>query len=236
LFVAFSPQPLKSNTEFCHDSITHYYHWSAELWFGFWRAYSSLDQTINAQGNTTLRPPRRILFNRVDNSHWRDYAHMNQWVLRASFPSVTMEFLDDWRDRAEMGRPFVFDRVVIADRSAAMLSYNYARYQRTASAAFALPGGMNWWRPIRNNVVAFAGIDPDVGGGTMNTPVITYISRQKWGRRMLLPEHHEKLLKELYKLRDQYGYEVNVVNAEDMSRVEQIRLAARTTVCVFILF
>jgi hypothetical protein len=53
---------------------------------------------------------------------------------------------------------------------------------------------------------------------------------------MLLPEHHEKLLKELYKLRDQYGYEVNVVNAEDMSRVEQIRLAARTTVCVFILF
>jgi hypothetical protein len=132
-----------------------------------------------------------------------------------------------------MGRPFVFERVVLADRSAAMLSYNYARYQRTASAAFALPGGMNWWRPIRNNVVAFAGIDPDTGGGTVRMPVITYISRQKWGRRMLLPEHHEKLVKELYKLRDTYGYEVNVVNAESMSRIDQIRLAARTTVCVF---
>lgn len=219
-----------------YTSITHYYHWSAELWFGFWRTYSSRDQSINAKGNTTLRPPRRILFNRVDNSHWRDYAHMNQWVLRASFPSVTMEFIDDWRDRAEMGRPFVFESVVVADRSAAMLSFNYARSQRSASAAFALPGGMNWWRPIRNNVVAFAGIGPETGEGTMNTPVITYISRQKWGRRMLLPEHHEKLVRELYKLRDTHGYEINVVNAETMSRVDQIRLAARTTVCVLLVF
>jgi hypothetical protein len=87
--------------------------------------------------------------------------------------------------------------------------------------------------PIRNNVVKFAGIDPDEGGGTSGTPVITYISRQKWGRRMLIPEHHDKLVSELYKLRDQYGYEVNVVVAEKMSRVEQIQLAARSTVCLF---
>ena len=218
------------NSHFC-DSITHYYHWSAELWFGFWRTYSSTDPTITVQGDTLLQPPRRIMFNRLDNFHWRDYAHMNQWVVRSSFPSVTMEFVDDWRDRAEMGRPFVFEKVVFADRSAAMLSYNYARYQRTASSAFALPGGMNWWRPIRNNVVAFAGVNPLVGGGTRNRPVITYISRQKWGRRMLIPEHHDKLVKELYKLRDKHGYEVHVVNPESMSRLEQIQLAAKTTVC-----
>ncbi|KAF8967090.1 hypothetical protein BDZ97DRAFT_1656921 [Flammula alnicola] len=210
--------------------ITHYYHWSAELWFGFWRTYASLDPSISAQGNTTLPPARRIIFNHLDNYHWRDYASMNQWVVRSSFPSVTMEFRDDWFDRAEMGRPFVFERVLVADRSAAMLSYNYARYQRTAGSAMALPGSMNWWRPIRNNVVEFAGVKPEVGGGTTSKAVITYISRQKWGRRMLIPEHHDKLVAALYKLRDEHGYEVNVVNAESMSRLEQIRLAARTTI------
>lgn len=156
---------------------------------------------------------------------------MNQWVLRSSFPSVVMEFKDGWFDRAEMGRPFVFERVIIADRSSAMLSYNYARYQRTAGAPNALPGSMNWWQPIRNNVVNFAGMHSEVGGGTTKTPVITYISRQKWGRRMLIPEHHDKLVAALYKMRDQFGYEVNVVSAEEMTRLDQIRLAARTTVC-----
>lgn len=170
------------------------------------------------------------MFNHLDAHHWRDYAHMNEWVVRSSFPSVTMEFDHDWRDRAELGKPFVFDRVVVADRSAAMMSYNFHRYQRTASAPFALPGSINWWMPIRNDVVKFAGVDPDAGGGTTSTPVITYISRQQWGRRMLIPEHHDKLVSELHKLRDQYGYEVNVVEAENMSRVDQIRLAARTTV------
>lgn len=155
---------------------------------------------------------------------------MNQWVLRSSFPSVALEFVDEWRDRAEMGRPFVFERVVLADRSASMQSYNYQRYQRSAGPAFALPGSMNWWQPIRNNVVEFAGVSADIGSGTMRTPVITYISRQQWGRRMLIPEHHEKLVSELYRLRDEYGYEVNIVNAESMTRLEQIQLAARTTV------
>lgn len=47
---------------------------------------------------------------------------------------------------------------------------------------------------------------------------------------MLIKEDHEKLVRELYKLRDLYGYEVNVVSPETMSRVDQLRLAARTTI------
>jgi len=212
--------------------ITHYYHWSAELWFGFWRTYASLDPTISGSGATSLPPLRRIVFNRVDNYHWRDYASMNQWVVRASFPGVTMEFKDDWRDRAEMGRAFVFERVLVVDRSAAMLSFNFARYQRTAAAPFGLPGSVNWWQPIRNNVVEFAGRNTttEEDAATAKTPVITYISRQKWGRRMLLPADHERLVKALEKLREEHGYEVNIVNAEDMTRLEQIQLAAKTTI------
>ena len=169
-----------------------------------------------------------MVFNRLSNQQWQDYGHMNEWVLRSSFPSIGMEFIDDWQDRTEMGKAFVFERVILTDRSAAMLSESFHRFQRSTASAFVVPGSPTWWAPIRNNVVAFAGLDPAVENFT--TPVITYISRQGWGRRMLLPADHDRLVRELYKLRDKYGYEVNVVSPEKMSRVEQIRLAARTTV------
>jgi len=210
--------------------IRHYYHWSAELYFGFWRTYSSLDPTIPPDGTTTLPQPRHMFFNRLDAFRWRDPTNMNQLVLRSSFPEVTMEFRDDWDDRIKMGVPFVFERVVLADRSAAMRAYNYQRYQRTASVPFALPGSVNWWMTIRNNVVQFAGLDLNDGSSTTATPVITYISRQEWGRRTLIQEDHEKLVKELYRLRDEHGWEVNIVLMENISRAEQIRLAVRTTV------
>ncbi|KAJ7465288.1 hypothetical protein FB451DRAFT_1488942 [Mycena latifolia] len=210
--------------------VRHYYHWAAELWFGFWRTYSSLDPLISATGNTTLPPPRRMLFNRLDAFRWRDYSTMNQWVVRSSFPGLTMEFIDDWDDRVKMGVPFVFDRAVLADRSAAMPALNYQRYQRTAGPTFALPGSAHWWLAIRNNVVQFAGMDPEGGRETRGRPVITYISRQAWGRRMLVPADHDKLVRELRKLEAAYGYEVNIVLPEKMTRLEQLQLAARTTI------
>ncbi|KAK0440123.1 hypothetical protein EV421DRAFT_809065 [Armillaria borealis] len=46
---------------------------------------------------------------------------------------------------------------------------------------------------------------------------------------MLVPEDHGRLVRELYKLRDEYGYEVNVVSMDKLSRKEKITLAARTT-------
>jgi hypothetical protein len=213
-----------------HQFVTHYYHWSAELFFGLWRTYSSLDPSINSTGNTILPPPRRMIFSHLPEDRWRDYASMNQWVLRSSFPSIALEFSGDWAERAEMGRLFVFDRVVLADRAAAMFGFNFQRTQRTASEPFALPGSVNWWSTIRSNVIQAAGLRGNTGEGTTSNPVITYISRQGWGRRMLVKEDHEKLVRELYKLRDNYGYEVNVVSMDKLSRQEQFRLAARTTI------
>lgn len=211
-------------------SITHYYHWSAELFFGLWRTYSSLDPSINSTGYTVLPPPRRMVFNHLPEDRWRDYASMNQWVLRSSFPSIGLEFSHDWAERAKMGRLFVFDRVVLADRAAAMYGFNFQRTQRTASEPFALPGSVNWWSTIRTNVIQAAGLHANTGEGTTSNPVITYISRQGWGRRMLIQKDHEKLVRELYKLRDNYGYEVNIVSMDKLSRKEQLQLAARTTV------
>lgn len=173
------------------------------------------------------------MFTHIDAANWRDYAAMNQFVLLSSFPSITTEFWNDWIERADMGRPFVFDRVLFADRAAAMHGTNFLKTQRTAANAFALPGSVHWWSPIRNNVMRFAGLKEEENPDALEStapPVITYVSRQGWGRRMLIPEDHEKLVKELYKLRDTYGYEVNVVSMDKLTRQEQLRLAGRTTV------
>lgn len=40
-------------------------------------------------------------------------------------------------------------------------------------------------------------------------PVITYVSRQDWGRRMLKEESHDNLVKELHELEEKYGWEVS---------------------------
>ena len=157
---------------------------------------------------------------------------MNHWVLRTALPSVSMEFSHDWKNRAAMGVPFVFDRVLFADRSAAMNGANWLRTQRTASEAFTFPGSPNWWSSFRNNIIAYTGLNASTGAGTRGRPVITYISRQEWPRRKLLQKDHDKLVEELYKLRDKYGYEVNVVSMDLLSPAEQLRLAGRTTVCL----
>lgn len=171
-----------------------------------------------------------MLFTHLPASHWRDYASMNQWVLRTAFSSVGMEFNQDWTDRSSSGVPFVFDRIIIADRSASMIGDNFGRTQRTASEPQALPGSPHWWNMYRNNIIETSGLERDEASGTLGKPVITYISRQGWGRRMLIQEDHERLVEELYKLRDMYGWEVNVVLMDKMSRAEQLRLSGRTTV------
>lgn len=152
---------------------------------------------------------------------------MNEWVLRSTFPSLTSEYTNDWIDRAQLGRPFLLDRVILSDRSAAMYGEKFAHTGRIASEASTLPGSLYWWSTVRANVIKFASLNDDI---TSSTPVITYISRQEWGRRMLKNEDHERLVSELYALRDRHGYEVNVVSMDKLSRVEQLRLAARTTV------
>ena len=112
------------------------------------------------------------------------------------------------QDRAAQDRaardPAILDRVVLADRAAAMNGEMYLRTQRTAANAFALPGSVNWWTTIRNNVVGFSmqGAATDVAAvqGIETRPVITYISRQGWNRRKLRQGDHERLVEELERL------------------------------------
>jgi len=60
-------------------------------------------------------------------------------------------------------------------------------------------------------------------------PVVTYIDRQKTGRR-LTEESHKSLVDALLKLKEEQVCEVQIVRMEDVSVREQIRLAARSAV------
>ena len=140
-------------------SVTHYFHWSAELMFGFWRTYSSLDPSITSSGNTTLAPPRRMFFVHISADRWRDYVSPNQWVPRGAFPSIALQFSGDWAVRERTGRLFVFDRVILADRAAAMKGSGFLHTDRTASEPFALPGSVYWWNTVRGNVIEAAGLN-----------------------------------------------------------------------------
>ncbi|KAK6905727.1 hypothetical protein I203_106558 [Kwoniella mangroviensis CBS 8507] len=255
--------------------LDHYYHFAAELLVGLWRTYSSLDPTINAQGITHLPSPSRMVMPHVAAGKWNDYAKMNSFLSRAIFPSMSYEYQNDFLDRADTTRSFIFERVVFADRAAAFRGPEFGKTWRTASEAVTLQASKYWWSPIRKNLIEFVGggnaendlagdmglgmgldAEPDVDlialeeeegalveekeemleklrkekQAKMGKPVITYVSRQEWGRRMLKKESHESLVKELKELEKKYNWEVNIVSMDKLSRDEQIRLSARTTV------
>ncbi|KAI0356337.1 hypothetical protein OH77DRAFT_1520390 [Trametes cingulata] len=114
-----------------------------------------------------------------------------------------------------------------------------------------------WWEPVRRAVLRFAGVDErtqDLGvkadavvdartrmqaGDAESTRataglrdseiVITYISRQA-SRRHLLDPDHAALVEALQEMCRKHGWELNVVEAEKLSKEQQLAIAARTTV------
>jgi hypothetical protein len=129
-----------------------------------------------------------------------------------------------------------------------------------ASALEVGPTSRWWWEPIRRQMLRYSGVseqiidrnleglgatDPAtiagqiVGPGVTDleplspqgdyVPVVTYISRQS-SRRRLTPEAHADLVEALTSRSKQLGFELIIVEAEKMTKEEQIALAARTTV------
>jgi hypothetical protein len=155
------------------------------------------------------------------------------------------------------GRAWRFDIVLLADRSAAFRGPECGdRTQRTA--AEAVKGVVSregrtgflergWWEPVRRNVLRFAGVGEyilDIGNrafenasrgslrtGGVEKVVVTYISRQAV-RRHLITENHEGLVDALTELCGRRGWELNIVAMEQISKEEQLVIAARTTVSI----
>lgn len=228
----------------------------AESLFGFWAFYAgTLDSAITARGETTAPPPDRAMFIRCEPGDIRDTSHFNSYYMKAAFPSISLETSAEWADRIFMTRngekAFVFNNVVLADRSASFRG-RICGTQNQRIAAEALKAVEDhttrwWWEPIRRSVLRFAGVREeiiDMGITSVATfapnatshvtlrewpIVITYINRQG-GRRYLIESHHEQLVAELTALCQRRGWEFNDVKAQLLSQEEQLALAARTTV------
>ena len=156
------------------------------------------------------------------------------------------------------GRAWWFDIVLLADRSAAFRGLECGeRTQRTAAEAvkgIVLREGRRtesgflergWWEPVRRSVLRFAGVGEqilDIGErafkhdshgslrpGGVEQVVVTYISRQAV-RRHLITEDHDGLVVALTELCERRGWELNIVAMEQISKEEQLAVAARTTV------
>jgi hypothetical protein len=153
-------------------------------------------------------------------------------------------------------RAWHFPVLFIADRSAAFRGQACGhRTQRTAAEAYEAmmtKGSLKhgWWEPIRQAVFRFAGGKAAAAGasvavrGTKTSEtgdhaeslpmpervVITYISRQN-SKRHLIDEDHDGLVIALEDLVDQKGWHLNVVEAEQLTKDEQVRLMGETTVC-----
>ncbi|KAK7065106.1 hypothetical protein R3P38DRAFT_2492073 [Favolaschia claudopus] len=185
--------------------LRHYYHLVAELLFGvqaFWHgafsphsssSHSSSSSSSNSNGDdddanardytlhpsTSTTPPiTRLIFARATADGWRDSPGFNAYVLRAAFPSVSVEVLEDWEDRVRItsgvneeggkgGRAWHFPLVLLTDRSASHRGdVCGSQTQRIAAEAVhhmrnqQRLGGVRvggWWEPVRGAVVRFAG-------------------------------------------------------------------------------
>ncbi|KAJ7927965.1 hypothetical protein B0H13DRAFT_2550536 [Mycena leptocephala] len=240
--------------------LRHYYHLVAELFFGvqaFWHGAFSApssdpDRDYIVRPHPSPPPIHRVIFARSNADGWRDNPGFNSYFMRAAFPGTTIEVEDDWEDRVEItydgDRAWHFPLLLLTDRSAAHRgAICGSQTQRIAAEAVEFMrskrqlvgervGG--WWEPVRSALLQFAGADVALPQSTEQQVVlgrdidpklpmpakivITYISRQSAGQRKLTPESHELAWRK--------GWELNVVEAEKLTRDEQLRIIGRTTI------
>ncbi|KAJ7288264.1 hypothetical protein C8J57DRAFT_1279634 [Mycena rebaudengoi] len=156
-------------------------------------------------------------------------------------------------------RAWHFPLVLLTDRSAAhhgdicgsktqRIAAEAVEAMRTTKQLVGFHVG-GWWEPVRSAVLRFAGADVTAFANTdmqvvlsedksnLELPMpakvlITYISRQSAGQRKLTPESHDGLVSALTELVDRKGatWELKVVEAEKLTKDEQLQIIAQTTI------
>lgn len=190
--------------------------------FALWRTYSSLDQTIDDSGRTKLPPPQRLIFphnrfftdaNPPFGDHWirrrRADTGFHPYLAKAAFPHLTVQYFEDWEDYQQMEVPFVYERVVLADRGIAAKEVKEGEPPYSPTSLLDLSD--NWWEPVRKSVAQF------LDGYEYNPKakkVLTYLHSQSEQEPKLSSEAHRALVKALEKLAYKYGYELHIASTE----------------------
>ncbi|KAF7977347.1 hypothetical protein HWV62_4143 [Athelia sp. TMB] len=210
--------------------------------FTFWRMYASLDPSVDSQGRTTLALPRRLIWPSITyfTEPWPDppiegfpriraKTGVDDQTAKAAFPFLMQWYAEDWADFTKMRIPYVLERVLVADRSAAVRASN-------ALPAFSgpfedlAPMSSYWWEPIRRIMANFVRAVDEHKGKPL-PPVVTYMVAQNKGGVILRDQDHRTFEASLKKMGKQYGYEVNVIPS-NAKWFERMSVLARTTVLV----
>ncbi|KAF8644907.1 hypothetical protein AX16_008190 [Volvariella volvacea WC 439] len=217
--------------------------------FALWRMYTSLDPSIDSLGRTILPPPHRLIlphtrtFSDPDpppEKHWIERARsdtgFHPYLLKAAFPHLTVMYQEDWEDYHLMQVPYVFERLVVADRAAAEDELQLG--QPSYSPPFELEGSDYWWEPIRKTLSPYFDVNEPEGSGwggwgRGKGNVVTYLHSQTLDASMRLDsEDHRRLIEALEKLGKSYGYEIHIISADDLQTdwSDRLKTIVRSTV------
>lgn len=186
----------------------------------------------------------------ANDAQWRDGPGMNSFLMKMIFPATRVETAQDWKDHLKVGRPVVFDKVVLYDRSVSSASSPSPTphsadvllvckaghhsptcanlyYKSVSDLLVGLPLPFDWFRPLRAALFSnFAPAEPKP------RPVITYISRQKARTRALADKDHTELVLRLVALVKERDWELRIPEMEKMSLEEQVLLASRSEILI----
>jgi hypothetical protein len=171
-------------------------------------------------GETTLPQPHRLLF-----PHNRFFTDANPtpeqylarrrrfatgfhpYTAKAAFPQLVIQDYEDWKDYMRMSVPFVFEKLVVADRQAARKSLNDS--VPAFVSTLSVDVSPHWWEPIRRNLVRFLEVT------LPHQPVVTYIHTQSEPEGLKLSDqNHEVLVSALLSMGKKYGYEIRIVSSQ----------------------
>ena len=109
------------------------------------------DNSEDRLGNTNLITPTRIMFPNANEEDWRDHAGLNGYLLKTIFPSLAYEHRDDFNERILTGKTYLYDKVVLVDRTAGHKGSKCTGpskwYWKMVGDILDAPAGKHWWQP-----------------------------------------------------------------------------------------
>ncbi|EJT99500.1 hypothetical protein DACRYDRAFT_23632 [Dacryopinax primogenitus] len=241
--------------------LQHYYHVAAEILLGIERVCTNFDPMPGPDGTVSAPSPERLIFLHTDEAGFTDWPGLDRFYLHAQWPHITPLYQPSWEAMASLvsdsRKAWRFPAALFIDRSASFRGPYTEVTSRTPAGPWAAGGGKFgtggegrnrfWYESARRRVLSFVGVDRevlDVGLRAMDPPLaplrrdgkedvyqVTYISRQRTGRR-LIDGDHRRLARALRYMCNKHGWKFFLMVAEDMDREEQMRVAAETTVFV----
>lgn len=173
--------------------------------------------------------PRRLIFphnsfftnsDSESEVHVRSDTGFHPYTAKAAFPSLTVMYREDWQDYHAMEVPFVFERLVIADRSVALKDVKEG--QPAYISTMQLEASDHWWEPVRKNLAQYVGEND----GRKPIKAFTYLHRQGADGAKLTDRDHNALVKALQNFGSKHGYDVHVVSTETVETDWMSRMSA----------